>query len=159
MSERSQPRWCCAPTKLNVSAFTARCIASADARLEHVILGALCAFQGRRHGGMGARVEAMLDDASRAGIDRTLERVLSEQGEVPGFGHPLYPGGDPRATATDLFGQLALFKGKVCVGTWLFGQRLPIVTAGHQIFASRQCSVEVIGEHVNAQRRDRKSVV
>ena len=88
----------CADHELNVSAFTARCIASADARLEHVILGALCAFQGRRHGGMGARVEAMLDDASRAGIDRTLERVLSEQGEVPGFGHPLYPGGDPRAT-------------------------------------------------------------
>lgn len=88
----------CADHELNVSAFTARCVASGDARLEHVLLGALCAFQGRRHGGMSARVQAMLDDAARDGIDRALQRVLSEQGEVPGFGHPLYPDGDPRAT-------------------------------------------------------------
>jgi citrate synthase len=87
----------CADHELNVSAFTARCVASADARLEHVLLGALCAFQGRRHGGLGARVQAMLDDADRSGADGALRRVLAEQGAVPGFGHPLYPGGDPRA--------------------------------------------------------------
>ena len=87
----------CADHELNVSAFTARCIASSDARLEHVLLGALCAFQGRRHGGLGARVHAMLDDADRSGADGALERVLAEQGEVPGFGHPLYAEGDPRA--------------------------------------------------------------
>ena len=89
----------CADHELNVSAFTARCIASADARLEHVLLGALCAFQGRRHGGMGARVQAMLDDVELHGLERALDRVLAEQGEVPGFGHPLYPDGDPRCPA------------------------------------------------------------
>jgi citrate synthase len=88
----------CADHELNVSAFTARCVASADARLEHVVMAALCAFQGRRHGGAGARVQAMLDDTLRDGVDRALERALSEQGKVPGFGHPLYPDGDPRAT-------------------------------------------------------------
>lgn len=89
----------CADHELNVSAFTARCIASADARLEHVLLGALCAFQGRRHGGMGIRVQVMLDDVDRYGLDRALDRVLAEQGAVPGFGHPLYPDGDPRCPA------------------------------------------------------------
>jgi citrate synthase len=89
----------CADHELNVSAFTARCIASADARVEHVVLGALCAFQGRRHGGMGARVHALLDDVDAHGLDRALDRVLAEQGAVPGFGHPLYPDGDPRSPA------------------------------------------------------------
>ena len=88
----------CADHELNVSAFTARCVASADTRLEHVLLGALCAFQGRRHGGMGARVTAMFADAARGSPTRALDRALAEQAEVPGFGHPLYPDGDPRAT-------------------------------------------------------------
>lgn len=87
----------CADHELNVSAFTARCIASADTKLEDVLLGALCAFQGRRHGGMGMRVQAMVDEAARNGVDRALDRVLAEQEGVPGFGHPLYPDGDPRA--------------------------------------------------------------
>lgn len=88
----------CADHELNVSAFTARCVASADTRLEHVLLAALCAFQGRRHGGMGTRVESMFADAARDGTERALERALAEQGDVPGFGHPLYAEGDPRAT-------------------------------------------------------------
>ena len=86
----------CADHELNASTFTARCVASADARLEHVLLAALCAFQGRRHGGMGQRVGAMFDDVSQMGVARALDRVLSEQHDVPGFGHPLYPDGDPR---------------------------------------------------------------
>lgn len=86
----------CADHELNASTFTARCVASADARLEHVLLAALCAFQGRRHGGMGQRVWAMFDDVAKMGVAPALDRVLSEQHEVPGFGHPLYPEGDPR---------------------------------------------------------------
>ena len=87
----------CADHELNVSAFTARCVASADARLEHVVLAALCAFQGRRHGGMAARVAAMLDAATRGGARAAVDEAFAVQGQAPGFGHPLYPDGDPRA--------------------------------------------------------------
>ncbi len=82
--------------ELNVSSFTARCVASADAKLEHVLLAALCALRGRRHGGLLERVEALLDDAGRDGAARAVERALADGGALPGFGHPLYPAGDPR---------------------------------------------------------------
>ena len=88
----------CADHELNVSAFTARCVASADARFDQVLLAALAAFSGRRHGGAGARVGHLLDDAERHDAVRAVARALDDQGEVPGFGHPLYPNGDPRAT-------------------------------------------------------------
>lgn len=88
----------CADHELNVSAFTARCVASADARLDQVLLAALCAFGGRRHGGMASRVASVLNDARRRGATTAVRRALDDQGEVPGFGHPLYPDGDPRAT-------------------------------------------------------------
>lgn len=87
----------CADHELNVSAFTARCVASADAGLESVVLAALCALRGRRHGGLTERVEELADDAGRVGAARAAERALGEGGELPGFGHPLYPDGDPRA--------------------------------------------------------------
>lgn len=83
--------------ELNVSAFTARCVASADASLEGVVLAALCALRGRRHGGLTARVEALAADAERAGAAAAADRALGEGGDLPGFGHPLYPEGDPRA--------------------------------------------------------------
>jgi citrate synthase len=87
----------CADHELNVSAFTARCVASADAGLESVVLAALCALRGRRHGGLTERVEALVDDAERDGAARAAERALTDDGALAGFGHPLYPAGDPRA--------------------------------------------------------------
>lgn len=86
----------CADHELNVSAFTARVVASAGAALEHILLAALCALRGRRHGGMTERVEALVRDAERDGPARAAERAL-EGGALLGFGHPLYPDGDPRA--------------------------------------------------------------
>ena len=87
----------CADHELNVSAFTARCVASADAGLESVVLAALCALRGRRHGGLTERVEALVDDAGRDGAARAADRALTDDGALAGFGHPLYPAGDPRA--------------------------------------------------------------
>src|SRR5262249_45489743 len=81
--------------ELNVSSFTARCVASADARLEQVLLAALCALRGRRHGGGPERVGTLLADAARAGVGPAAERAMAD-GRLPGFGHPLYPDGDPR---------------------------------------------------------------
>lgn len=86
----------CADHELNVSSFTARCVASADASLEQVVLAALCALRGRRHGGLTERVEALVRDAERDGPRRAAERALGADGALPGFGHPLYPEGDPR---------------------------------------------------------------
>ena len=87
----------CADHELNVSSFTARCVASADAGLEQVVLAALCALRGRRHGGLTERVEDLVRDAGRDGPRRAAERALGDDGALPGFGHPLYPRGDPRA--------------------------------------------------------------
>jgi citrate synthase len=86
----------CADHELNISSFTARCVASADAALEHVLLAALCAMRGRRHGGMVERVESLIADAEREGPQSALRRALGEGESVPGFGHSLYPDGDPR---------------------------------------------------------------
>jgi len=88
----------CADHELNVSAFTARCVASAGASPYGVTIAGLAALEGFRHGGATARIDALWD--SLQGAD-DLERALAERlrrGEhIDGFGHPLYPAGDPRA--------------------------------------------------------------
>jgi citrate synthase len=88
----------CADHELNVSAFTARCAASAGASPYDTVSAALATLKGGRHGGATRRVAALFTEArtpahARAAITERLRR-----GEpVPGFGHPLYPQGDPRA--------------------------------------------------------------
>jgi len=90
----------CADHELNVSSFTARCVASAGSHPYAVVSAGLAALEGFRHGGASARAEAML-----AGLrtNRSLRKALAERlrrGErIDGFGHPLYSAGDPRATA------------------------------------------------------------
>src|SRR5436190_11572071 len=84
--------------ELNVSSFRARCVASAGANPYAVVIAGLSAIEGSKHGGIGARVEMMFDEVRRA---RDVRKALAERlrrGEaVVGFGHPLYPAGDPRA--------------------------------------------------------------
>jgi citrate synthase len=90
----------CADHELNVSAFTARCVASAAASPYDVVAAGLAALKGARHGGESARVEALFQEAagSRGPRDAIAERM--RRGEtVPGFGHRLYPRGDPRGAA------------------------------------------------------------
>jgi len=90
----------CADHELNVSSFTARCVASAGSNPYAVVIGALAALQGPRHGGASARVEAMLESMRRARDLRGAIAARLQRGEtVDGFGHPLYPDGDPRAVA------------------------------------------------------------
>jgi len=87
----------CADHELNVSAFTARCIASARATPYAVVLGALAALGGRIHGGVSADVETLFRDAEEMRDCRKVVAArLQSLGYVPGFGHPLYPEGDPR---------------------------------------------------------------
>jgi citrate synthase len=88
----------CADHELNVSAFTARCVASAGASPYDTVSAALAALKGSRHGGESARVSALLAEIGSPARTRSVVANRLRQGErIPGFGHPLYPGGDPRA--------------------------------------------------------------
>jgi len=88
----------CADHELNVSTFAARVAASAGADLYASLSAALAALSGPIHGGMLERIEAV---AAEVGKPERAARVVHERyrrGEsVPGFFHPLYPNGDPRA--------------------------------------------------------------
>jgi len=88
----------CADHELNVSAFTARCVASAGATPYAVVLAGLSALGGTRHGGASARAEALLDSLRREpDVRRAIATRLQRGDRLDGFGHPLYPAGDPRA--------------------------------------------------------------
>ena len=86
--------------ELNVSAFTARCIASAGSQPYAVVGGGLAAIEGIKHGGSTARVESLLAALRRTRLLRAALGERLRQGlRIEGFGHPLYPSGDPRAAA------------------------------------------------------------
>ena len=88
----------CADHELNVSAFTARCAASAGASPYDVVSAALATLKGFRHGGAGRLVLSLVRDSDTPRAARAALANRLRQGEkMPGFGHPLYPKGDPRA--------------------------------------------------------------
>jgi citrate synthase len=88
----------CADHELNVSSFTARCVASAKSNPYAVVVAGLAAMEGAKHGGMSEKVETMLDELRRT---RDVRKALADRlrrGEpIHGFGHRLYTNGDPRA--------------------------------------------------------------
>ncbi|HLL24593.1 MAG TPA: citrate/2-methylcitrate synthase [Kofleriaceae bacterium] len=84
--------------ELNASSFTARVAASTDADPYACITAALAALSGPKHGTASEEVTRFADeiggpDGAKAAV-RTLRK---KQQQPPGFGHPLYPHGDPRA--------------------------------------------------------------
>lgn len=84
--------------ELNASSFAARVVASTGASLPAVLSAGLAALQGPRHGGMTWRVAALFDEIDQAGAPEPALAARLRRGEViPGFSHPLYPDGDPRA--------------------------------------------------------------
>jgi citrate synthase len=90
----------CADHELNVSSFTARCVASAGSHPYAVVLAGLAALEGIRHGGISARIESMLDTVRKSRHPRVAVTARLRRGEsIDGFGHPLYRDGDPRAHA------------------------------------------------------------
>jgi citrate synthase len=87
----------CADHELNVSAFTARAVASSDASPYQAVIGALAALQGYRHGGVTHHVETMLQAIGGASDREAAMRGWLQAGQrIAGFGQPLYPDGDPR---------------------------------------------------------------
>lgn len=84
--------------ELNPSSFAARIAASTDASLLACLMAALATLSGPRHGGACDRVEALLDEAAARSRPSAVVEQRARRGDVvPGFGHPLYPYGDPRA--------------------------------------------------------------
>jgi len=84
--------------ELNVSTFTVRCVASARATPYAAVVAGISALRGPLHGGSTEQVEALFDEIpDPQPALATLEARLRRGERIPGFGHPLYPDGDPRA--------------------------------------------------------------
>jgi citrate synthase len=90
--------------EINVSSFTSRVVASAGSNLYEVVNAAMCAFSGSRHGRASdhgrasERAEQFIRELEEAESALAVIHARLRSGEeIPGFGHPLYPGGDPRA--------------------------------------------------------------
>jgi len=88
----------CAEHELNASTFAARVVASTGADLFAAVLAALCSLSGPIHGGACDRIAAMFKELEAgARLDGCLNAFTREHRLPPGFGHAIYPGGDPRA--------------------------------------------------------------
>lgn len=88
----------CADHELNASAFATRVAASTGASLHAAVGAGLAALSGPKHGGATARAHALQRLAAREKQADTVVLELVHRGEpLAGFGHPLYPEGDPRA--------------------------------------------------------------
>jgi citrate synthase len=85
--------------ELNASTFVVRCVASTNANPYSAVVAGLSALQGSRHGGQTLQVAAFFDEAERAASPaQAVADRLARGDTLPGFGHPLYPNGDVRAT-------------------------------------------------------------
>ena len=88
-----------ADQELTTSAFAARVTASTGASLGACVLAGLAALSGPLHGGASVRVQSLFGEVARTNVEEVIQRHLASGWAVPGFGHPLYPDGDPRAAA------------------------------------------------------------
>ena len=83
--------------ELPVSTFAARCVASSGATPYAAVQAGLAALGGVRHGGQVELVESFLREVEAAGDARSVIAGRLRRGDgMPGFGHSLYPDGDPR---------------------------------------------------------------
>lgn len=121
----------CADHELNVSSFTARCVASAGSTPYQVVQAGLAALQGTKHGGYTARVAALLGEVGHPARARDALGERLRRGDlVPGFGHVLYPNGDPRA----------------CILFELMEEAAPDAPALALARAVKQQAVDLVGE-------------
>ena len=83
--------------ELNASTFAARVVASTRADLYACLTGAFAALTGPLHGAASDRVEALVDEVGSPERAREVVHARAGRGDdIPGFGHRLYPAGDPR---------------------------------------------------------------
>jgi citrate synthase len=85
--------------ELTSSAFAARIAASTGASLPACLLAGLTTLSGPLHGDASGRVQALFSEVERLGDDEVVAHYLSTGLPLAGFGHHIYPDGDPRAAA------------------------------------------------------------
>jgi citrate synthase len=89
-----------ADQEMSAAALAVRVAASTGAPLAAAALAGLAVLSGPLNGGMTAQVAGFIAESRRALDARAAATQRLAQGlDVPGFGHPLHPGGDPRARA------------------------------------------------------------
>jgi citrate synthase len=85
--------------ELNASTFATRVAVSTGAPLSAGVLSGLATLSGPLHGRAALGVLELLASVERFGADVAVRDWLSQGRPIVGFGHPLYPAGDPRAAA------------------------------------------------------------
>lgn len=85
--------------ELNPSTFAVRVTAATGASLPACLLAGLAALSGPLHGAAATAASAFLREASTKGPTTALDARMAEGRALPGFGHRLYAGIDPRAEA------------------------------------------------------------
>ena len=85
--------------ELNPSTFAARVAGSTGAPMAACLMAGLSTLSGPKHGGAGTALAALAAEARANGVEVAVARWLAAGHGIPGFGHPLYPHGDPRAAA------------------------------------------------------------
>lgn len=85
--------------ELNASTFACRVAISTGAPLAAGLLAGLSALMGPRHGGAANAVQSLVQTAAKVDARQALAGWLNAGQPLPGFGHPLYSRGDPRARA------------------------------------------------------------
>ncbi len=111
----------CAEHEMNASTFAARVVASTGADLYASVLAALCSLSGPIHGGACDRIERMFAELDAGkGLDGCLDAFSRERRLPPGFGHHIYPDGDPRAALLrETAAAIARHKGRTLYATAL----------------------------------------
>ena len=89
----------CADHELATSALAVRIAASTHATIYDALLAGLGTMGGPFHGGASAITTRMLGQAATTCAATVLDDILASSQRLPGFGHSVYPEGDPRADA------------------------------------------------------------
>jgi citrate synthase len=84
--------------ELATSTVAVRVAASARANLYDAVLAGLGVVAGPLHGGASQLAYGLVRDAAELGPERALDETLRWQHRLPGFGHTIYQGDDPRFT-------------------------------------------------------------
>lgn len=85
--------------ELNASTFATRVAVSTGAPLAAGVLSGLATLSGPLHGRAALGVLELVATAQRVGAAVAVRDWLAQGRPFAGFGHPLYPSGDPRAIA------------------------------------------------------------
>lgn len=87
----------CADHELNASTFAARVAAGTGATLGACVGAAAFAVTGPRHGASHDRLEDLIASLPRRGLGAAVRAKVRSGERLSGFGHALYPDGDPRS--------------------------------------------------------------